>query len=164
MHRVSRNGFIPTQDSAQGSPADLEDLSSTTSPGSSSDLFTDVSKDSKLGRVIAQLQSLKMVFKEKPKCEGHREIVEVSSEDDSPMTVKYSVDPKSKRTVKDVLKEARDRRLQGKGKPHDEGATSNPKAVDLAEGLGKKNPYVVPEHVAWNYIVKIFRGLEVYMV
>ena len=151
-----RTGFIPTQDSAaHGSPADLEDLSnsSTTSPGSSSDFLTDVSKDSKLGRVIAQLQSMGFTKKpEKPTCEeGHGEIVEVSSEDDSPRTVKYSEkseEPKPKRTVKDVLKEARDRRLEGNVKRCEKGATSNPKAVDLAEGLGKKNPYVVPEHVA----------------
>ena len=70
----------------------------------------------------------------------------MSSEDDSPRTVKYSEEPKSKKPVKDVLKDARDHRLQGKS--CDKGATSNPKAVDLAEGLGKKNPYLVPEHVA----------------
>lgn len=149
VHRV-HNRFHPTQDdSADGPPADLEDLStsSTTSPGSSSDFLTDVSKDSKLGRVIAQLQSLKMGFKEKSKkCDGHGDIVEVSSEDDSPRTVKYSEEPKSKKPVKDVWKDARDHRLQGKS--CDKGATSNPKAVDLAEGLGKKNPYLVPEHVA----------------
>ena len=126
----------------------MEDLStsSTTSPGSSSDILTDVSKDSKLGRVIAQLRSLKIAFKEGPKCDGDGEIVEVSSEDDSPTTVKYSEEPKPKRTVKEVLKEARDRRLQGKS--CDKGATSNPKAVELSESLGKKNPYVLPEHVS----------------
>ena len=137
-----------------GSPADLEELqatSSTTSPGSSADL-SDISADSKLGRVIAQLQKfvIKTPVAESKCCD----VVEVSSDDDS-ATVAYTPnEPESKpKSVKDVLAEAKQRRLQGELMKQSKPCTlSNPKGPlkDANSDAGTENPYVLPDHVAWH--------------
>ena len=118
--------------------------------------MTDISTDSKLGRVIAQLQAFKLVS---PKRDDVQ-IVELSSDDNqSP--------PKNRRTVKEVLEDAKAARLGQVRKPLKTCGgkpTPNPKAecvsptVDTShQHAGKdgknENPYILPDKATRQEIV-----------
>lgn len=147
-------------DASLGGPSGLEELESTTSPGSSSDLVSDASTASsdRLGRVIQQLQQLKLVGVAKQQPLETVESVVVDSSDDEGSSgesrgptgeVSTSTESRTEHIVK-LLKATKDKQLmmsQGKHADTTPPASTNKKAETA-------NPYVLPSHVSLDWYME----------
>lgn len=148
-------------DASLGGPSDLEELESTTSPGSSSDLVSDASTASsdRLGRIIQQLQHLKLVGVAKQQPLETVESVVVDSSDDEGSSgesrgptgeVSTSTESRTERIV-ELLKATKEKQLmmsQGKHADSPTPLTSTNKKAETA------NPYVMPSHVSLDWYME----------